>query len=229
MAINLIVDAIIVLILIIGIILGVKRGFVATVAKPVRILASIGVAFGLCKPLSAQYVQPWIQEPLTEKWTAFLKEKCGEITAESASTELPGIMKLIAKLFNVDVNDVAEQATTTIVEAISNALAEPLASLAGIVLSFVGLFLATNIVCWILFKIIDLIFNVGPLEVINKIFGLIFGAVFSFIVVWALTVGFDYVITLGFLSDVEMIQGFTGGPVYKLVQQLNPIDLLFKF
>ena len=228
MGINLIVDGIIILILIIGIILGVKRGFVATVAKPVRIVASIGVSFMLCKPLSVKFVQPWIQKPLTEKWTAFLQEKCGEITAETASTELPGIMKLIAKLFGVDVNAAAEQATTTIVEAIANALAEPLANLAGVVLSFVALFLVTSIVCWLLFKIIDLIFNIGPLEIVNRIFGLVFGAAFSVIVVWALATGFDYVLTLGFLSNVEFLQGFTGGPVYQLVKQLNPIDLLFK-
>ena len=145
MAINIIVDAVLVLIVIIGIIIGMKRGFVATVEKPIRIIASIGVAFGLCQPTSEQYIKPWIKKPLVEKMTVFIEEKCSELTAESASSELPGILKLIAKIFNVDVNTVAEQATTSIVNAVGEALAEPVVSLAGVVVSFVLLFLATHI------------------------------------------------------------------------------------
>lgn len=229
MAINLIVDAVIVLILLIGIIIGVKRGFVATVAKPVRIVASAGVAFCLCKPAGTQYIQPYIQKPLVSWMTELIEEKCGELTSGAASSDIPTVLKLVAKMFKIDVNTVAEQATASIVEAIVNALADPLANLAATIVAFVILFLATSIVCWLLFKIIDLVLNCGPLEIVNKVFGLIFGAIFAFVVVWALTVGFDFLLTLEVVSNIEALQGFTGGPVYQLVKQLNPIDLLFKF
>lgn len=228
MTLNIIFDLVILIIIGAGIVMGVARGFIETVAKPVRIIASFGIAFGLCRPAGEIYLQPIFQKPLEEKMSAFLHEKCASITAESAAEDLPGILKLVAKIFKVDIGQTANEAANSVIDSIVNSLAEPIASLGAVICAFFILLIAANIVCFILLKIIDAILNFGPLEVLNKIIGCVFGAVFAFLLAWTLTAGFDYVSTLDTFSDVAMIQEFTGGPIYRLVRSINPIDLLFQ-
>lgn len=228
MTLNIIFDLVILIIIGAGIVLGIARGFIDTVAKPIRIIASLGIAFGLCRPAGEIYLQPIFQKPLEEKMSAFLHEKCASITAESAADELPGILKLVAKIFNVDIGQTANEAANSVIESIVNSLAEPIANLGAVVCAFFILLIVANILCFILLKIIDAILNFGPLEVVNKIIGCVFGALFAFLLAWTLTAGFDYVTTLEAFSDSELIQEFTGGPIYRLVRSINPIDLLFQ-
>ena len=229
MAVNFIVDAIIVLILLIGVILGIKRGFVEIVAKPFRIVASLGVAIGLSKPFGEQYIQPHIQNHLVNRMTDLIEKKCGEIVAGSASSDIPTILKIVAWAFGVDVDTVAQGATDSIVKAVVDALAQPLANFGARVAAFLVLLIVTSIVCWLLFKIIGLVLRSGPLEVVNKGLGLIFGALFSFLLVWSLAYGLAYVLTIDVVSSTEVFKDFTGGPIYLLVNKINPIDLLFKY
>ena len=226
MDINFIVDAVIVLIVIIGIIIGVKRGFVETVAKPVRIVAGLGVAFSLCQPVGEKYIKPLIKNPLVEKLTSFVEEKCGELTTDTTASDLPFVLRMLARIFNVDVETVAEEATNSIVAAIVDALADPFVNIIGSILAFIALFIVTSIACWLIFKIIGLIFSIGPLGALNKVFGLVFGAIFALIIVWALSVGIDFVMDKGVFAEVEYVNSFTGGPLYNVVKELNPIDLI---
>ena len=121
MNINLIVDLIIILIVIIGIVLGVKRGFVGTVAKPFRIIAGLGAAFSLCQPVGEQYIKPYIKTPLVEKMTALVTEKCGELTTDTTLSDLPFVLRMFARMFKVDVETVADEATNSIVNAVVDA------------------------------------------------------------------------------------------------------------
>ena len=73
------------------------------------------------------------------------------------------------------------------------------------------------------------IFDTGFIGIFNKILGFVFSTAFSVIIAWGLTVLFTYVINLPAVATAEWAQNFEGGFVYKLFNNLNPVDLLLSF
>ena len=223
---SIVMDIIIAAIVVIGMIYGIRRGFVKTVAKPVRIVAVLAVAFSFCGTVGAQYIQPYIQAPISERMSAFLTEKCADITAANAAEELPTLLKLSAGLFNIDVNTVAGEATGSIISSITDALTSPVASVIASILAFIVLYILASIAFVIVVQVIHLVFSIGPLRIFNKFFGFIFGTLFALIIAWAFVAVFELALGLPFMEGVA---GFERGFLYSFLNELHPIDLLLSF
>ena len=72
MALTIILDIVLCAIIIIGAILGIKRGFVKMAAKPVRFVAAVAIAFSLSPVISESIVLPMIEGPVTNYMSALM-------------------------------------------------------------------------------------------------------------------------------------------------------------
>ena len=224
-----IVDAVLVTVVFIGAVMGYKRGFIAFIAKPLKFVLSLVLSFGYASSFATSVITPMIEAPATNYIKEFLYTNCQNITAENVSEELPTMLKIAAATFNVDVSQIANDATGTVVDALADKLTAPVIGVISTIISFVVLLIIVNIVLSIVIAIIKSLFKNGVLGFFNKGLGLVFGFAFSFVVAWALAVGFDFAIHLPALADNAWIQSFEGGAIYKFFNEYNPIELLLSF
>ena len=224
-----IVDAVLVLVIFFGAVLGYKRGFIGFVAKPLKFVLSLGLSFGCAGRFASSTVTPIIEAPATNYVKDFLYTNCQGITAQNVNEELPTMLKIVAAAFNVDVDKVASEAAGTVVDALADKLTAPVIGVISIVIAFVALLIIFNVALSVAIGIIKMLFNNGALGFLNKGLGLVFGFAFSFVVAWVLAVGFDFAIHLPALAENALVQSFEGGVIYKFLNEYNPIELLLSF
>lgn len=229
MILQIIVDLILVSVILVGIFLGSRRGFVGIVARPVKFAASLGIAFGFSRAFSEAVILPMIELPATNYVKDFLYKNCSGITAQSASDELPTVMKIAAAIFDIDITSVAEGASGTVIDAIADKLTHPVISTLSLVISFIALLIIANIALAIVLAMIKLLFKKGILGVFNKLLGVVFGLAFFFIISWGLAVVFEFVINMPSVQSSAWAAEFEGGYVYKFLNEYNPIELLLSF
>ena len=179
------VDLVLLVIIAIGIILGIRRGFIASVAKPLRRILAIAIAFGCASSFGAVLIQPHLSTPIITRVTDILYSNCPDITAESAASELPFILRLVANMAGVDVAASAAGASD-VIEALVNVLAQPIVSAASTAISFVILFLLSNLILRLLFYILDKYSRQGVFGVITKAIGCVVNLLLAFSIDWLL-------------------------------------------
>lgn len=229
MLINILIDAIIVAIIAGGAIFGIARGFISSVARPVKWALAIVIAFSFCTAFSDAIVYPLIKAPITNQMTEYLVEKCSHITALNASEELPTLLKIAAGVVGVDVSSLQPEGASDFISLLVDKLAHPVINLISVIISFFAVYLISRLVLSIILAIIDHAFEGGVFGVFNKALGFVFSTSLAFIATWILTAVFGYVISLPAFSDVAWIESFDGGYVYKFFKGISPIDLLLSF
>ncbi len=223
------IDVIIGAILLIGAILGAKRGFISTVAKPVKWFLALALAIAFSNTVAVKAVQPAIEAPITNQLSEYLAEKCPDVTADTAKDELPTVLKFAAHLVDVDIDNIEGNTSADVISEIVDKLALPVVHLIALILSFILIYLLSKIALSILIKILNGIFETGIISVVNRVFGLIFGAAFAFVIAWVLVVAFGYITNIPALADIEWIKNFNGGYLYDFFKKMSPLDLLLSF
>ena len=229
MFITVVVDIAIAVILIIGAVLGIKRGFFLTVTKPVKWFAALALAFSLCNTVAADVVQPIIEEPITNQITEYLSEKCDDITSQTAKDELPTVLKIAAGIVGVDLNSFTGETSAEVIEQIVDKLAVPVIHLIAVLISFFAIYFISKILFAILIALLNDVFKSGIFGVFNKILGFVFGLAFAFILSWLLVVIFGYIISIPAVANAEWVKNFNGGFIYDFFKRMSPVDLLFSF
>ena len=229
MAINWIVDIAFMLIFVIGVIIGIKMGFIKTVAKPVKFVLAVFIAFAFAANLSSTVISPLISAPITNQLTAFLEQKFADVTVETVDT-LPTLVKFAAGLCGVDLAEIASNPSESgIIGSIVEQITTPFANIVCTAIAFILLFFLAKIVLGLAFAIIDKVLDNGLIGVVNKIIGAVFMGTFAFILCWCIAAVFELVINLPVFESQAWAQEFTGGFVYKFLKSINPIDLLLSF
>lgn len=229
MLINILVDATIVAIIVGGAIIGIAKGFVSSVARPVKWVASIVLAFSLSTPFADAVVFPMIEAPITNQISSYLIEKCSHITAANAGEELPTLLKIAAGVAGIDVTSIQTDGASDFISLLVDKLAYPTIHLISVIISFFAVYFLSKLVLGILLSIINHAFDGGVFGVMNKVLGFFFSTSIAFISAWLLTSVFGYVISLPAFADNPWIVSFDGGFVYKFFKGLSPIDLLLSF
>ncbi len=230
MLVNIIIDVILVAIVIVGGFLGFKKGFILTITKPVKWLCALLLAFLLCEVVSEHIVVPLVEEPITNQITEYLLEKCGEMTKETVSEDLPTLLKLAAGVIGIDVNAFEGNDSAALIGEIVDKLALPAINLFSVIISFVVLYIIFKLCLGIVIKIVDvLIFERGLIGGINKALGAGFGAAFAFFITWIVVMIFGYIISIPAIADAEWVKEFSGGFIYKFFDSITPLDLLLSF
>lgn len=229
MIINVLIDVIIVAIIAGGAIIGITRGFVSSVAKPVKWFLSLFLAFSLSTAFADAVIYPLIEAPITNQISEYLIEKCSHVTASNATEELPTLLKIAAGIAGIDVSSLQVDGTSDFITLLVDKLAYSTIHLISVIISFFAVYFLSKIVLGILLAIIDHSFDGGVFGVMNKILGFFFSTSVAFIAVWLLTAVFGYVISLPAFADNSWVSSFSGGIIYKFFKGLSPIDLLLSF
>ena len=229
MLVYIIVDLLIAGILIAGAVIGIKRGLLLSLAKPLKWAGAIISAFSLCVPFAEFVVQPMIQAPITNQLSKILADRCGDITAATANEKLPLLLKLAAGAVGVDVTTLEGQTSGEFIVQVVEKLAVPTIHLIAVIISFIVLNLIAKILLNLLFILINMLFKAGLLGFVNKTLGFVVNTAFAFLVAWGLTAVFAYFISLPGLVDLSWAANFKGGFLYQFFKGINPIDLLLSF
>ena len=161
MLINILIDAVIVAIVVGGAIIGISNGFVSSVARPVRWVASIVLAFSLCTPFADALIFPMIEAPITNQISSYLVEKCSHITAQNVGEELPTILKIAAGFAGIDVTALGTDGSLEFIPQLVDKLAYPTIHLISVVISFFAVYFLSKLVLGILLAIINHAFDGG--------------------------------------------------------------------
>ena len=214
-----ILDGILALIMLIGVILGLKLGFIGFVAKPVKLIAAGALTVCVSTPILDSWTRPFFTVKVHGWIYNYLLEKCPELTGENASSALPAVLRFIANLFKVDVSSLGADATSEeLISALTEALATPLGNYLAIAVTYAALFFVFTLLLSILVSIIDsAVSSVGILAFFNKVLGFIIG------VALAIVLSCIVANVIGHFHD-----GMPGGFVYNFFKNFNPFEILAK-
>ena len=222
---KIIIDLILFAILGAGIFLGYKRGFVQTVAKPVKLVAVWFCSIRCCSSFASRLIAPLVQAPVTKNLSEFLNKKCDGLTEANASEELPTLLKIAAGIFDINIDDVAVGAESSLTERLAETFTQPLVSLFSVVISFVLLLLIFSVVFTVALWFLNYVFRMRPLAWVNHTFGVIFGFAFAMIVAWVVSMLVGYIFSFKAFSSLN----FSGGAIYRFFKAYHPLDLLLGF
>ena len=228
MLIKILVDVILVLIVVIGAVFGMKRGFFLTVTKPVKWFLAFLLAFALATPVANSIIQPIIEEPVTNQLSEYLDEKCEGITPENADKKLPTLLKLAAGAFDIDVNTIGADGES-FTKAVANELSEPAVHLVSLILAFIVVYILAKLLLGFSISLLNHVFEVGVLDTFNKVLGFVFGAAFAFVAAWLLVAIFGYVISIPSVAKTDFAASFDSGIIYDFFKRISPLDLLLSF
>lgn len=211
-------------IIVVGVALGIRAGFIRMAAKPVKLILSLVLAFTLCTSVAEGVVTPIIEQPITNYIYEFLAENCPDLNIENVAEELPTVLKMAAGMYGIDVEEiVAQNAGRDIIAEITAVLAEPVISIFAIIISFVLLFIVSKLLVTLALALIDLIFSNGVFGAFNKVLGGLSGAIISFAIAWAVAVFVEFLFHING-SGME-----NPGILYTFFNTYSPIELLLSF
>ena len=223
---NIIIDLIIVCIIGAGVYFGLKGGFIKLIAKPVRFILVLILAFSLCNVTGKYIISPIISPSVTGYISSFLHENMPDISAANALDELPTLIKMGAAMAGLDIESVVSNTSGgDLIDKVVTELTAPAIEIIAIIIAFLLLFVVGKAIVWLVIKLIDKLFEHGVLGAVNKVLGCVFATVFAIIVAWAFAVFFGLTIHLPIFEG----NSFTGGFIYKFFNNFNPIELLLSF
>jgi len=230
MLLKIIVESVLILTVLIGTAVGIKRGFVKTVAKPVRIILSLWVAFSLAVSFSDGIIEPRIGPSVSNQVEEYVLEKCGDITSENVDDELPTLLKIAAAIFDVDIEGrIADDSEASVVSVIVKSLVDPVVHVVSVIISFIILLLISSLLLSLIFWLLSAILDTGVVGVFNRILGGAVLGVFAFFIAWLAASTFTYIINLPSVSALEWARDFEGGAIYRFFNSFNPVELLLSF
>ena len=226
---KILVDIIIAAILVAGIVIGIKRGFILAAAKLLKWCPALIIAFLLSGTVATSIVEPLIDDPLTNQISDYLVDKCDVLTSDNVEDELPTVLKLAARIVDVDIDSFEGESGEALIAQIVDKLADPVIHLFAVIISFLLLYFLSKILLSILIHILNNIFEHGVLGVCNRVLGCVFCSFISIIVAWLFVLLFSYVINVPFIADAAWARDFDGGFLYDFFKRMSPLDILLSF
>ena len=223
---DILIEILLCAILVFGLVYGYRKGFIKSILKPVRFFAALATAFWIADPISRKLIEPAINTPVTNRIKAYLIENCPAITPDSASEELPTLLKFAASILNVDIESLSPENT---ISSIVDSLASPIVHLVSVVVTFILVYFISKFVYSILISLLASSMKSGVLGLPNKLLGAVISFFFAVAVAWTFSVAFDFVIHSAVFAESEWAIAFDGGAIYKFFNKTNPIDILLGF
>lgn len=219
-------DAILVLIMLIGLIRGYRAGLITLLFKRFRGLAAMVLAFVFARPVASLL-------NLSEKITAPVKDLLLSYVKDSApddmATRVPTVIKSLAHLFHVDITGYANDAANAsgdYIEIFVESASAPLANTIAVAGAFIAVLVGAFIVLWIAGKVINVVFKLPVLKQINTLCGAVAGLFFFGVFAWILcklsVFAIDLVPNIEFLNSFDIESTIIG----KLLFHLDPMKLL---
>lgn len=213
-----------------GVFLGIKKGFIKTVTRPIKLVASIALALSLATSVGMAVIAPIVGPAISNKVSDALVEKYSDITAETANEELPTLIKFAASVSGVDVSDVASQADgITAIEAVVDAVTDPVVKIVSSIAGFILVYFVAKVLLGLGLNLLNTAFKGGIVGTTNKVLGAIFMFLLAFIAAWTFTALSEFILNIPLIANAKWIENFNGGILYRFFRLFTPIDLLLSF
>ncbi len=236
---NQIVDLLIIAILIIGSVIGAKKGFIKSVLKMGAGIISVIISYAFTSKLADFFNRKYIFTPVKEKIGAAVNQYItdingGEISAEGLVNAIPESLRNILSLVGYNVDEVANnafEAGNNTLEKFISSSSELVANILSTIFAFVILFLGTFVVLKILSVVLDAVIKKIPgVSQINSALGFLFGFLCTIINIWIFSGLAISVLEAIRVSSPDFLNGFSAENtvILKLFTSINPILLFFK-
>lgn len=223
-------DIILVCMLLAGGFFGYTNGFVVTVARPVKFVLKLVIAFSLAGVIGSFIIEPIIGPAITHKLSDVLISEYSDITATTANDKLPTLVRIAAGMCGVSVQDVATKADgVAVIEAISEAVCAPVVEVMGLILGFIIAYFLSQFIVEFIMEFIDALMNSGVTVTVNKTLGCAFSLMLAFVSCWVFTTFFEFVFNIPAVAASKGVSTFEGGPFYSFFKSFTPLDLLLSF
>lgn len=223
MLVTIVVDLILTAIVALGVFIGYKKGFLMVLSKPIKLFLSIFLAISFCSVVASSLVQPIIEEPVTERVTAYLSDNAEEVFEDG---EIPTLIKFVADLSGIDLG---ADSTDESINLIVSKLALPIVHSVSLIIAFLLVYFLSRLILWPAFIIINKVISAGFIGTLNKILGCVSGFLAAIIACWLLVCLFGFFIGLPFMAENDWVINFNGGLVYGFFESFSPIALLLSF
>ena len=207
-------DIVLVLIFLIGMFIGWAKGFFAIITKPIKVILAAVLTYLTAGSLIEGWTGPYFKTLLADKINVFLLEKCPDLAASQSNDALPSILKLAAKIFEVDIS-AASGSGADLISEVSSMLSDPLGSLVATVVTYVAGFFVILILLSLLISLFSIIFRSGVLRIIDSSAGLV------------LMAGVSFMLSCLVATVVANVApDFAGGVVFVFFRDFDPIGKL---
>ena len=231
MVVNIIFDILLLAVMIIGLIVGYRKGFITFFFRKLSWMGAMVLSFLFSRPIaSALHLADKIAEPVRARIIEAIGpsvESLGEM-----SGRIPTVLKLLGQIFGVDLTDMADtsmQEGGNFVEVFAQQASEPLSHAIAVVLVFILSFFGFWLLIWLAGKIINVVFKLPVLRQINGIAGALLGVFFYSLFLWAFcrlaVFATGYTSGIQFLADFNIEETYIGRFLY----HLDPLKLLLSF
>ncbi len=214
-----VLDLLLPIIIVIGLLLGYKKGFFATVSKPLKLVFTICLTIVTAAPIINVWTRPLFTDKVHGWIYSSLMARCPDITHETASESLPTLLKLAAEMFKIDITT-SENLTSAdaIIDAISGKMALPVGNFIAVVVTYVILFFVSLLITKMLIAILDKCVKKGLLGRVNKVLGLLTGGMIATVLACVIA-----------SMVYKAYPDFANGPVSTFIRNINPLAILMKF
>ena len=235
-----IVDIVLVLIFVLCLIIGWKRGFFDQI---------IGLFSGIIAFFAAYFITPLVAPFVSEKlFFTKISTKAAELIHNIgdgiSGAELFGsgkaneTFRAILQQFGADYDAIKDKFASAVTsgadkasDAIATHIAEPVSYALAYALCFLLIFILTLVVLWILKHVLKIVDKLPVIKQANEILGLVVGGVIGIIIVWVLSVmlklGLPYLSTV--LPNVFPEDLFERSFILRLVYKLNAVRAMIDF
>lgn len=207
-----VIDGIFALVIFLGLIVGVVKGFYDLITRPIRFFAAICITFLLAGPIIDAWLGPYFSQLLSGTITQALIEKSPGLAADSVDA-MPFFFKALAFVFGVDTSGVVQnlEEGQSVAEALGGAIGAPLGNFVGMIVAYLAIFVISLLVLKIVMGLLGKVITAGPMHAIDKTLGSVFGvAVACLLCCIAATV----------INAAS--KDFQGGFLYDFLLSLNP-------
>ncbi len=168
------------------------RGFFESVFRFGRYIAALLMSWFwgpvLSRFLYEKWIFGWISEPLSEKISAFLANTVGSVDVEGLIESLPVLVRRFVDAEAMETKYGNTLASLDGVAAdVAATISEPPASLLSNLIAYVAIYFLALLGLTLVFKLMNRVFDIPVLNVINRILGALLGVVTAFLVLSALT------------------------------------------
>ncbi len=187
---NYVIDLVYVALAVITLIVFYKRGFIDSVFRFGRVIFA-GILAYLIGPsvgewLKTKYIYGWINDWVSEKVSSFLNNTAGAVDIGGLIDQLPFLVRQLVNKEEL-VEKYSGEALENVASDFAQSAAQPLASLLSNLIAYIAVYFLALLVLFLVFKALDLLSKLPVLNAINKILGLIFGAIAAFLLLALVT------------------------------------------
>jgi hypothetical protein len=200
-----------------------------------RRLTALLVAFFVAKPLGAIVGERCFEKTISSKLAELLASSKGEelssLSPDALADRLPTLLGGVLQLFGVDVDGIASSAQASgesLAEAFASRIASPAANILGAVVVFVCAYFLVRILLRFIVSIVNAVFCLPGLRILNKTLGALFGLLFAMIAAWLFVTLLAFVFEMltgngsAFFAEFDIEKTYLA----KYFCHLKPLELL---